>query len=33
MGFSKERIRQIEGIALRKLKESSQAKKLKEYIS
>lgn len=33
MGFSKERIRQIEGIALRKLRELKNTEKLKEYIS
>ena len=33
MGFSKERIRQIEGIALRKLRDCSCAEKLREYIS
>ena len=32
MGFSKERIRQIEGIALRKLRNLSQTEKLKEYM-
>ena len=32
MGFSKERIRQIEGIALRKLRESHNIKKLKDYV-
>lgn len=33
MGFSKERIRQIEGIALRKLRSLNTTEKLKEYIS
>lgn len=33
MGFSKERIRQIEGIAIRKLKEQSEIRHLKEYLN
>ncbi len=33
MGFSKERIRQIENIALRKLKEKQQVHHLKEYLN
>lgn len=33
MGFSKERIRQIEGIALKKLRSLNTTEKLKEYIS
>ncbi len=33
MGFSKERIRQIENIALRKLKEKQQVRYLKEYLN
>ena len=33
LGFSKERIRQIENIALKKLKEKSEISHLKEYLN